>query len=335
MSATNTVFVGMSSEDVERIATALENTHGGSQITTFDTPESIAEHLEDRPPDCIVSEYEFSGMDGTELLEIVRNEHPHLPFIFFTASGDDAVANSAFADRVTDYLPKDTADRQFERIAERISEMAKQSKVEKERKQQSSERKHELSLFERVQEIASIGAWNYDVQADEGTLTEKVYDIYGVPRDESLSAQKSFSFFDEQDQSAIRDAFERAVTDGEPYDLNLSVTGADGTNRQVRAQGDPQIEDGTVVSVQGTIQDVTEQADRQRELQLLQQSIDNADVPITLADPTQEDLPLVYVNEAYEELTGYSADEALGRNCRFLQGEDTDPAKVATLREAI
>jgi PAS domain S-box-containing protein len=44
---------------------------------------------------------------------------------------------------------------------------------------------------------------------------------------------------------------------------------------------------------------------------------------------------MVYINEAYEELTGYDADLALGRNCRFLQGPDTDEAAVTEMREAI
>jgi PAS domain S-box-containing protein len=43
----------------------------------------------------------------------------------------------------------------------------------------------------------------------------------------------------------------------------------------------------------------------------------------------------VYVNNGFEEMTGYAPEEARGRNCRFLQGEDTDPEKVAALREAI
>ena len=44
---------------------------------------------------------------------------------------------------------------------------------------------------------------------------------------------------------------------------------------------------------------------------------------------------MVYVNEAFEDITGYTESDALGRNCRFLQGDDTDPETVARLREAI
>jgi diguanylate cyclase (GGDEF)-like protein/PAS domain S-box-containing protein len=56
---------------------------------------------------------------------------------------------------------------------------------------------------------------------------------------------------------------------------------------------------------------------------------------VTIADMTAPDQPLIYVNAAFEQLTGMSAAHVLGRNCRFLQGPDTDPAMVSRMREAI
>jgi diguanylate cyclase (GGDEF)-like protein/PAS domain S-box-containing protein len=58
-------------------------------------------------------------------------------------------------------------------------------------------------------------------------------------------------------------------------------------------------------------------------------------VAACLADATQPDLPLTYVNPAFEELTGWPRDEALGRNCRFLQGPGTDPRAVSDMRDAL
>lgn len=81
--------------------------------------------------------------------------------------------------------------------------------------------------------------------------------------------------------------------------------------------------------------DITERVERKRELEILRTAIDHAHIPMTLADPSQTDNPLVYVNDAFEEVTGYSRSEAVGNNCRFLQGEQTDPENVAVLREAI
>lgn len=55
--------------------------------------------------------------------------------------------------------------------------------------------------------------------------------------------------------------------------------------------------------------------------------------PVTFADPLQKDCPLIYVNDAFTELTGYQNEDALGRNCRFLQGPKTDTTAVRSLRD--
>src|SRR5918993_4068994 len=58
-------------------------------------------------------------------------------------------------------------------------------------------------------------------------------------------------------------------------------------------------------------------------------------MPMLITDPRQDDNPIVFVNDAFLLLTGYERDEVLGRNCRFLQGPNTDPAAVTRLRDAI
>lgn len=61
------------------------------------------------------------------------------------------------------------------------------------------------------------------------------------------------------------------------------------------------------------------------------------DVPVSLviSDPLLEDNPIIYVSESFERLTGYDRSAVIGRNCRFLQGEESDPETVRALRDAI
>ena len=68
---------------------------------------------------------------------------------------------------------------------------------------------------------------------------------------------------------------------------------------------------------------------------LRDQAIVASVVSFTVSDPGREDNPLVWCNQAFTRLTGYSADEAIGRNCRFLQGENTDQEAVAKVRRAL
>lgn len=58
-------------------------------------------------------------------------------------------------------------------------------------------------------------------------------------------------------------------------------------------------------------------------------------VAMVLTNPRLDDNPIIYVNRAFERLTGYTSQMAVGRNCRFLQGEDTQKEHVAQLREGI
>ena len=55
---------------------------------------------------------------------------------------------------------------------------------------------------------------------------------------------------------------------------------------------------------------------------------------VNIADARGVDMPLIYVNEAFQETTGYLSSEVLGRNCHFLQGPDTEVADTQALGEA-
>ena len=68
---------------------------------------------------------------------------------------------------------------------------------------------------------------------------------------------------------------------------------------------------------------------------VLSQILDSCVNGITLSDPDKEDNPLVYANEAFELITGYSREEIMGRNCRFLQGNDRDQEGIEQIRQAM
>lgn len=68
---------------------------------------------------------------------------------------------------------------------------------------------------------------------------------------------------------------------------------------------------------------------------LFEQAMAQTRMAITLVDPHAPDLPIVFANRAFRRLTGYSEEEVIGRNCRFLQGPKTDPEPIARIRKAI
>ncbi|MEG4171896.1 MULTISPECIES: PAS domain S-box protein [unclassified Microcoleus] len=70
-------------------------------------------------------------------------------------------------------------------------------------------------------------------------------------------------------------------------------------------------------------------------LSLLERAIAASSNSILIADARKPDTPIIYCNPAFEKLTGYSTQEVIGRNCRFLQGPDTDQAELNKLRRSL
>ncbi|MBD3894510.1 EAL domain-containing protein [Halomonas sp. ML-15] len=128
--------------------------------------------------------------------------------------------------------------------------------------------------------------------------------------------------FDDARAGASRQ-YETLGTHAEGYDYYLEVTNF------------PVTIDGEIVGVYGICHDIAERKRQETELRLLQRGIEASPNGILMADATQHDMPLVYANEAFCRLTGYALDEVLGKNCRFLQGPETDPAAVEIIRHAL
>jgi PAS domain S-box-containing protein len=92
---------------------------------------------------------------------------------------------------------------------------------------------------------------------------------------------------------------------------------------------------GEIVAISSISRDLTALRQTQGALRLRDRALDATRNGIVITDPSLPDNPIVDVNPAFTELTGYSRAEALGRNCRFLQGPDTDLAAVERLRAAL
>jgi diguanylate cyclase (GGDEF)-like protein/PAS domain S-box-containing protein len=71
------------------------------------------------------------------------------------------------------------------------------------------------------------------------------------------------------------------------------------------------------------------------ELNLMKRAIDASRNGIVISDAVAGNNPAIYVNQSFEEMTGYQAEEILGRNCRFLQGSETDQPGLQVLRQAL
>jgi PAS domain S-box-containing protein len=93
--------------------------------------------------------------------------------------------------------------------------------------------------------------------------------------------------------------------------------------------------DGGLRRIGGMAWDITDRVHAEAALRLRDRAIQAATQGITITDAGQADNPVIYVSPSFERITGYKPEQVLGRNLRFLQGPDTDPAVVARLRAAV
>jgi PAS domain-containing protein len=129
------------------------------------------------------------------------------------------------------------------------------------------ELERQTTLFEQAQEIADLGAWETDFRRGEGWWTEKISDIFSLPAECDPSLERRFECYHPDDRERLENAQQEAVEDGKAYDLELRLLGDDESKKWVRTRGAPRIEDGEVVAVRGTIQDITARKERERDLQ--------------------------------------------------------------------
>ncbi|WP_435412717.1 PAS domain S-box protein [Psychroserpens mesophilus] len=87
--------------------------------------------------------------------------------------------------------------------------------------------------------------------------------------------------------------------------------------------------------VMALVRDVSEQKEIEKNLMLKSSALQSASNGIVITDALQHDNPIIYFNSAFQNLTGYSSQEILNHNCRFLQGKDRDQEPLKELRKAI
>ena len=92
---------------------------------------------------------------------------------------------------------------------------------------------------------------------------------------------------------------------------------------------------GRVIGAVGLAAEVGELRRASEEPRLKERAIAASSEGVVVTDPNGPDNPIVYVNPAFERMTGYASEEVLGRNCRFLQGDDRDQPALDGLRAAL
>ncbi|HBB34333.1 MAG TPA: hypothetical protein DDZ80_13560 [Cyanobacteria bacterium UBA8803] len=207
-------------------------------------------------------------------------------------------------------------------------------------------KRSESALRESQQQLAVIAAnipgavyrslVHSDGQISFIYMSEGEREISGFAPDELIAEpQRYFQMIHPEDRADFDRAFRNSIEFLEPNSYEYRIITQSGEVKWLRASVRCSHLDNGEVVVDGVTLDISDRRRAEERLRLLERAIAASSNGIVITDPTQPDNPVIYVNPGFEKITGYSASEVIGQNCRFLQGHETEQPSLQELRTAL
>lgn len=156
-----------------------------------------------------------------------------------------------------------------------------------------------------------------------------VVDHEGIVRYVNHAAEEMFGC---KAEDIIGESFGLPIVSGESTDIDILSRGKT-TSAEMRVS--ETIDEDRRVYVVASLREVSERNRVEESLKLRERAIAASPNGIVITDATQPNNPMIYVNPSFERITGYSAAEVIGRDCKFLQGGDRNQIGILDLRQAI
>ena len=194
------------------------------------------------------------------------------------------------------------------------------------RRRLAEERRERQRFFDMASEMFLI----LDPAGRVLQANRQVGEVLGVDP-ETMTDRPLSAFVAEADRAAAAAALAGCVAEAGAVERQLAFVRADGEQRLLRLRGRGDGAD----RIHLVASDITAWDEAQRRLRLLQNAFDASDNPFIVARLHDGQALIEYVNPSFERVTGYSAAEAVGQDCRFLQRDDRDQPAIAEMAAAI
>jgi diguanylate cyclase (GGDEF)-like protein/PAS domain S-box-containing protein len=188
----------------------------------------------------------------------------------------------------------------------------------------------------KAQKLANMGYWEWRVEENRLFWSDEVCRIFGVAPEQAPASYEAFlEFVHPDDRQILQDVVQRSLTSRELYSLEHRIVDPGGTLREVHEEAEMEWDaNGVLVRLFGTVQDITLRRQGEQQLALASRVFESSIEGITITDA---DGVIVSVNQAFTEITGYSQEEAIGKNPSILKSDrheqDFYRAMWSTLRE--
>lgn len=158
-------------------------------------------------------------------------------------------------------------------------------------------------------------------------------DLVGAP-EKDIIGQHYEMLVVADDRERTRRHFEEALA-GNHQRYEIRIENTQGRILQMDILNIPIIVNGQITGVHGQARDRTRERQTEARLRILERSVEASSSGVTIADAGVPGFPLIYVNPAFERMTGYRADDMIGANCRILQGPGTSKSAIASIRSGL
>lgn len=166
------------------------------------------------------------------------------------------------------------------------------------------------TLLNAVGEIARIGGWDLNAETLTVRWTRETYRIHEVLERDSVSLDEALNFYHPEDRPILVEALQRALTQGDAFDLELRFLTATGTPLWVRAIGRPIVEGGKITRLIGVFQDISHRKQAEEALRESEErfrlAFENANIGMCLVDMAGR---FVKVNQQMRAIFGYRPEE--------------------------
>ncbi|PRX54657.1 PAS domain S-box protein [Flagellimonas meridianipacifica] len=169
-------------------------------------------------------------------------------------------------------------------------------------------------------------------------ISKGCYDLTGYTQQQFYTPKRVHwgEIIHEDDKENVWKKIQKALTENRQFHVNYRIHRADGKIRWISEHGVgiPDRENGAKF-LEGFIEDITNQKETENLLRVRNRALNSAGKGIIIADAQVHHFPIIYVNKAFQQITGYPENEVLGRNCNFLQGSDKHQAEIDIIRAAL
>ena len=198
----------------------------------------------------------------------------------------------------------------IEVMAQSIGQFLERRKAQRAYQRAEARLSRSEDLLQQTNRMAQVGGWEYVPSTGQLHWTEEVYHLHEVPLDHEPEIDEAIQYYAPEARPVITEAIQRAMDEGEPYDVELPFMTAKGNRRWVRAIGEPITSEKGPLRLVGAIQDITE---RRNAAEALRRSRERLELAITGANLGLWDWHVqtgeVVFNEQWAEMLGYALDE--------------------------